>query len=90
MEEELTFTLINDEGQEIECEILFTFENAENGKNYVVYTDNSLDENGDVCVFASVYDSDEDHTLLPIETEEEWALIDQILAGVQDGTIGNE
>ena len=90
MEEDLTFTLINDEGQEIECEILFTFENAENGKNYVVYTDNSLDENGDVCVFASVYDSDEDHTLLPIETEEEWALIDQILAGVQDGTIGNE
>ena len=90
MDEYLTFTLINDEGQEIECEILFTFENADNGKNYVVYTDNSLDENGDVCVFASVYDSDEDHKLLPIETEEEWALIDQILAGVQDGTIGNE
>ena len=91
MDENLTFTVINDEGQETECEILFTFENTETEKHYVVYTDNSLDENGDVCIFASVYDPDaEEPTLLPIETEAEWDVIDEILAGLQDGEDGNE
>ena len=91
MDESTTFTIINDEGQEIECNILFSFEHAGNGKNYIVYTDNTLDENGEIRVFASVYDpDDEDRSLLPIETEEEWDLIDQILLGMQDGIIGDE
>ena len=40
MEEKMTFKVINDEGKEIECEVLFTFESDETGKNYIVYTDN--------------------------------------------------
>ena len=40
------FTIVNDEGKEIECEVLFTFESDETKKNYMVYTDNTLDEEG--------------------------------------------
>ena len=45
-DETMTFKVINDEGKEIECEVLFTFESDETKKNYIVYTDNTLDEEG--------------------------------------------
>ena len=44
--EKLTFNVIDDNGNNIECEILFTFESDETGKNYIVYTDNTTDEHG--------------------------------------------
>ena len=31
------FTVINEEGQEIECEILFTFDSDKFEKSYVIY-----------------------------------------------------
>ena len=40
------FTIVNDKGEEIECEILFTFDSDETKKSYIVYTDNTLDEEG--------------------------------------------
>ena len=54
-EERMTFNITNDEGQEVECEVLFTFESDETGKNYMVYTDNTVDEEGNTKVYASVY-----------------------------------
>ena len=50
------FTIINDQGEEVECEILFTFDSDETKKSYIVYTDNTLDEQGSTKVYASVYD----------------------------------
>ena len=83
--EEMTFKVLNDEGKEIECEVLFTFESEETGKNYIVYTDNSIDEDGNTKVFASIYNPDEDETkLLPIETEKEWRIIETILEELQN------
>ena len=56
---------VNDEnGNEMELEILFTFENDEIGKKYVVFAD-PQDESGEV--YASAYD--EAGNLLPIETD---------------------
>lgn len=82
--ENMTFTVINDEGKEVECEVLFTFESEETGKNYIVYTDNTFDEDGNTKVFASIYDPDLDESkLLPIETEKEWKIIEVILEELQ-------
>ena len=39
-----TFTIVNDEGKEIKCEVLFTYEDEKTKKNYIAYTDNTLDE----------------------------------------------
>ena len=82
--EKLTFNVIDDNGNNIECEILFTFESDETGKNYIVYTDNTTDEHGNTKVYASIYTpGEESTTLLPIETEKEWKIIETILEEVQ-------
>lgn len=95
MEEKMTFKVVNDEGKEVECEVLFTFESDETKKNYIVYTDNTLDEEGNTKVYASIYNPDEDETkLLPIETEKEWKIIETILDElqneIQEGNAGDD
>jgi len=82
--ETMTFKVVDDEGKEIECEVLFTFESDETGKNYIVYTDNTQDEEGNTKVYASIYNPDEDETkLIPIESDKEWKIIETILDELQ-------
>ncbi len=85
--EEMTFKVVNDEGVEVECEVLFTFENEETGKNYIVFTDGEIDEeDGCTKVYANVIeygDDGESATLRGIETEEEYAVIEDILQKLQ-------
>lgn len=84
-EEKMTFTVFDDNGKEVECEVLFTFESDETGKNYMVYTDNTKDEEGNTKVYASIYEPDKDETKLePIETEKEWNIIETILQELQE------
>ena len=65
--------------------MLFTFDNEETNKSYIAYTDNSVDENGNVQVYASVYYPGTDSTKLdPIETEKEWQVIEKILETIQE------
>ena len=79
------FTIINDKGEEVECEILFTFDSDETKKSYIVYTDNTLDENGSTKVYASIYDpTGQNPALIPIESEKEWLVIENILSSVQE------
>lgn len=80
-----TFKVINDDGQEITCDILFTFDSEETKKSYIVYTDNSRDAEGNIQVFASIYDPKQDNPRLePIESEQEWKIIETILNTLQD------
>ena len=73
---ENTFKIINDNGEEVMCDVLFTFDSEETKKSYIVYTDNSKDSEGNVQVFASIYDpSKEDQKLEPIQTEQELKLL---------------
>ena len=82
--EELKFKVVNDLGEEVECEALFTFETDETHKHYIVYTDNTLDEEGNVKVYASIYTPGEEKSkLIPIETDEEWNKIQKILDVIQ-------
>jgi uncharacterized protein YrzB (UPF0473 family) len=81
-----TFKVTNKEGKEVECDVLFTFESDETKKNYIVYTDNTTDDEGNIKVFASIYDPNEEPTtLLPIESEKEWKIIESILNSLQEG-----
>lgn len=80
-----TFKIFNNEGKEIECNVLFTFDSDETGKSYIVYTDNSTDENGSTQVFASIFNPNDPNTKLePIETEKEWKVIETILETLQE------
>ena len=81
----ITIEEIDKDGKEIEFEVLFTFESDETKKNYMVYTDNSTDEEGNVRVYASVFKPDaEPLELLPVETEREWKIIETILDSIQE------
>ena len=85
MTDKNTFKVINDKGEEILCDILFTFDSEETKKSYIVYTDNSKDEEGNVQVYASIYNPNmEDQKLEPITTENEWKVIDTILNTLQE------
>lgn len=92
MEEKLTFKITGEDGKEIDCEALFTFEGKETGKNYIVYTDNTTDEEGNTKVYASIYDPEkQDQNLQPIESEEEWKMVEEILDELTKAAMeGNE
>jgi len=84
-DEKMTFKVVDDKGKEIECEVLFTFESDETHKNYIVYTDNTTDEEGNTKVYASIYTPNQDDLqLTPIETEKEWKIIETILNELQE------
>lgn len=83
------FNIKDENGKNVECEILFTFESPETKKNYIVYTDNTKDAAGAVKVYANIYDkTGASKELLPLETEEEWNTVESILAKLEDTESG--
>lgn len=80
-----SFTMIDENGNEIVYDVLFTFESEETHKNYIVYTDNTKDAEGNVEVYASTYDPNDPHSKLEaIETDKEWKVIETILETLQE------
>ena len=65
--------IIEDDGTQKEMEILFTFENDENNKSYVLFTDPN-DVEGEV--FACSYD--DEGNLEYITDEAEYAIIEEV------------
>lgn len=74
-----TLFVADEDGNETEMEILFTFENEELGKQYVVFQ-NKNDQEGEV--FASCYD--DQGNLLPIETDEEWEMVEEVIGAFDE------
>ncbi len=75
--EEKTFVVTDDQGNETLYEIVLTFNSPETGKDYVVYKLPQDEED----VMVAVYEEGEDGegTLLEIETEEEFQMIQDVL-----------
>ena len=89
MNEKNTITIRDEDGKETVCDILFTFDNEETKKSYIVYTDNTKDETGKVKVYASIYDPKTPKCKLEeIKTEKEWKYIDTILKTLQEEITG--
>ena len=80
----ITFMVANENGEAVECEVLFTFESDETGKHYIVYTDHMMDDDGTERVYASSYDPDDKYgELIPVEDYEEW----ETIAGIIDALL---
>lgn len=80
---ENNITVVDDEGNEQLCEVLFTFDSEEFGKSYVLYYPVG-DENDDeeIEIHASAFipnENGDDGELMPIETDEEWDLVEEML-----------
>ena len=77
-------TVVDEQGNEQLCNVLFTFESEEFGKSYVLYYPIGAeeDENEEIEIHASSFspnENGEDGELLPIESEEEWEMIEEML-----------
>lgn len=85
MEEKNTFTVLDENGKEVTCEVLFTFDSEETKKSYIVYTDNTTDDEGNVKVYASTFNPNKENTeLKPIESDREWKIVETILESIQE------
>jgi len=79
------FTMIDENGIETTYDVLFTFENEKTNKNYIAYTDNKKDDDGNTMIYASIYNPDDPHSKLEeIKTEAEWKVIDTIIETLQE------
>lgn len=86
--EEVFFTVCNDAGEEVRCELLLTFADTITRKNYIAYTDNTKDDEGNIRVYANQFNPDGNETaLLPIEDERIWSLIEKTLTEMQECTM---
>ncbi len=82
--EDMRFFVKRDDGEEIECVVLFSFDNEETGKSYVVYTDCSVNEEGKTNIYASIYNPLKGRQkLIPIENQEEWKVIEEVIEQVK-------
>jgi uncharacterized protein YrzB (UPF0473 family) len=74
------FYVTDEHGERKEMQILFTFMDERSEKNYVVFVDPSDEESEEI--YASAYGSD--GALIPIETDEEWDMVNEVLAAFQE------
>ena len=81
------FTVTDKSGSTVEYEILFTFDSDETKKSYIVFTDNTTDEDGSIVTYAATYDkTGESLELQDIETDEEWNLIEHLLSNIEEAS----
>ncbi|MDO5457780.1 MAG: DUF1292 domain-containing protein [Atopococcus tabaci] len=80
--EENFIMAFDEDGEEVKLNILFTFHSEELDKSYViVYEDqDESDEEIELQAFSYEETSDQDGQLHAIETEEEWDMVEEVLA----------
>lgn len=70
----------DEEGNEREFEVLFTFDSEKTQKSYAVMA--TEDENGELEVIAAIYtpgEDDEIGDLTPIEDDAEWEMVEKTI-----------
>jgi len=85
LNEDMRFHIVNEQGEEVECIVLFTFEM--NDRMYMVYTDQTRTELGELNISACIV---EEERLLPVESAEEWAVIQEELNKLIDQVKGED
>ena len=84
--EKKMMSIISEDGSTEEVEVILAFEFKDNKKEYVIYTKNEKDENGNVTVYVSNIDrSSGEPKLVGIDDEEEWNRIKDVLRELSKG-----
>lgn len=78
--------LIIENNKEIKCDLLFTINDEKNNAKYVICTDNTKDEKGNVKVYFAKY---EGNKIIPVSNKEKEEL-EKIVNLVQEEVCGNE
>lgn len=78
--ERKVLSIVKEDGTTEEVELLICFEFNDTKKEYVVYTRNEKDENGNITIYVSNIDrSGEVPKMGAIESDEEWSRIKDVL-----------
>lgn len=73
-------SIIKEDGSKEEVDLLICFSFNDTKKEYVVYTKNEKDENGNITIYVSSVDRSGDFPRMgAIETDEEWSKIKDVL-----------
>ena len=68
------------DGSKEQVEVLLAFKFNDNNKEYVIYTKNEVDENGNVTIYISnVVRNGENVTLTTVADDNEWTRIKNVL-----------
>lgn len=73
-----TFTLLEEDGTEKQYDKLFSF--SCDGVDYIAYMDAEPDDAGNYNTYASIVDPKNPDRLLPIESEEQWKNVEDMMA----------
>ena len=85
------FIGFNEAGEEKTFYKLLEFDSEETGKHYLAYTDNELDDNGNVKAYGSIVTYDGGYMKLEaITSEKEWKVIETALRVLQEEMKGNK
>lgn len=75
-----TMTTTLADGTREVVEVLLSFKFNDNNKEYVIYTKNEVDENGNVTIYVSnVVRNGQDVTLTTVADDSEWTRIKDVL-----------
>ncbi len=81
--------IVEDEnGEQLDCEVIMFYDCLENGIKYVFYTDNKMDEDGEFNIYASRFLGLSDAGEIQIgeiESDDEWSLLDDVLEKAREG-----
>lgn len=80
IENKKKLSILKEDGTKEEVDLLICFEFNDTKKEYVVYTKNEKDENGNITIYVSSVDrSGELPKMGAIESDEEWSKIKDVL-----------
>ena len=71
-----------DDGTKVKYDVILTFHNDNNNKDYIVYTDNTYDIYNKLNIYASIYNSYNNTFIGNPNTIEEWDIINNLLKEV--------
>ena len=81
---------IEKDGQEVECDILFTFDCDETKKSYVGYSDNTLAPNGRKTIYVSSYNPvNNEIKLEDINDPKELEMVQEVLSEIDKEATDN-
>ena len=84
--EKKMMSIVSEDGSVEEVEVVIAFEFKDTQKEYVVYTRNEKDENGNVTVYVSRVDRESgDPKLCGVESDSEWSRIKDVLRELSKG-----
>ena len=80
MNNKKVLSIIKEDGTTEEVELIISFEFNDTKKEYVVYTRNERDDNGNTTLYVSSVDRSSDKPRMgAIESDEEWSRIKDVL-----------